>query len=168
MSDELQKTNQELSLQVVYHKYCKHCTKPFSHVSRNKKYCSPECEEKARKGHRRRAKTRRAYHRNPVPRRQASMSRKQAREFAIAELVTTVCMRCGAVKKVAETEVHHRDGNPFNNDIANLAILCMKCHPKTDIEWREAKKSSGEIPDCRLYEAEVKPVERGTNAVRSD
>lgn len=36
------------------------------------------------------------------------------------------CDGCGATR----TERHHVDGNPMNNDGANIAILCRKCHGK--------------------------------------
>lgn len=29
-------------------------------------------------------------------------------------------------------QVHHKDGNPKNNDLSNLQILCPNCHSQTD------------------------------------
>lgn len=29
-------------------------------------------------------------------------------------------------------ELHHKDGNHYNNDLANLEILCPNCHAQTD------------------------------------
>lgn len=35
------------------------------------------------------------------------------------------CEMCGSDKNV---DVHHKDGNPQNNDISNLQRLCRSCH----------------------------------------
>ena len=32
------------------------------------------------------------------------------------------------------TQIHHIDGNPSNNDIENLAVLCLECHSKTQMK----------------------------------
>lgn len=37
----------------------------------------------------------------------------------------SACTACGAD---TDTHVHHRDGNPMNNDLANLVRLCPGCH----------------------------------------
>ena len=29
-------------------------------------------------------------------------------------------------------ELHHKDGNHYNNDLSNLEILCPNCHAQTD------------------------------------
>ena len=36
-----------------------------------------------------------------------------------------VCVRCGSDYKIT---VHHKDGNPFNNSLENLEVLCWNCH----------------------------------------
>jgi hypothetical protein len=36
-----------------------------------------------------------------------------------------VCDSCGSTFRVA---VHHRNGNPFDNGLENLQILCADCH----------------------------------------
>ena len=38
------------------------------------------------------------------------------------------CESCGSGEK---TQVHHVDGDPFNNSIDNLQRLCLSCHGKT-------------------------------------
>lgn len=52
---------------------------------------------------------------------------------------------CGAPAR----DRHHKDGNPHNNDRANIALLCRRCHMVADgrIEkvrgmdaWRTARK----------------------------
>lgn len=41
----------------------------------------------------------------------------------------SVCERCHTWSK--DTEVHHKDGNPKNNNLANLELLCSECHTST-------------------------------------
>jgi len=36
------------------------------------------------------------------------------------------CERCNNTKK--RIEVHHKDGNPYNNELSNLEVLCVQCH----------------------------------------
>lgn len=150
----------ESSSLVEYEKYCKNpsCRKAFKSNARNSRYCCDKCREAGRKQAGRRAKNRREYKKDASNRRAQSMSRKQAREFAISEIVSFPCHRCGTVLQLKDLETHHRDGNPFNNDKDNLAILCLSCHSKSDNEWREARKNGTENPDCRLYGASIRPV----------
>ena len=47
------------------------------------------------------------------------------------------CQLCGWDKKRNEEkyspcELHHIDGNPYNNSLDNLQILCPNCHSLTD------------------------------------
>jgi RNA-directed DNA polymerase len=41
------------------------------------------------------------------------------------------CQNCGAYAPQG-SEVHHKDGNPENNDLDNLELRCHKCHVATD------------------------------------
>jgi hypothetical protein len=36
-----------------------------------------------------------------------------------------VCEVCGSDLQIT---IHHKDGNPFNNEIKNLQVLCWSCH----------------------------------------
>ena len=38
------------------------------------------------------------------------------------------CESCGIE---SPTSIHHVDGNPFNNTLENLKILCQMCHART-------------------------------------
>ena len=38
--------------------------------------------------------------------------------------------------------IHHKDGNPLNNDDSNLSVLCPKCH---QAEHRNNKKPRGDV-----------------------
>jgi len=40
-----------------------------------------------------------------------------------------VCGRCGFIPEYkVQLDVHHKDGNHFNNDPSNLITLCANCH----------------------------------------
>jgi 5-methylcytosine-specific restriction endonuclease McrA len=38
------------------------------------------------------------------------------------------CVRCGLTNRKTKLEVHHIDGDPFNNDLSNLETLCQIHH----------------------------------------
>jgi len=40
---------------------------------------------------------------------------------------------CVCHTKGKPIQIHHIDGNPSNNDINNLALLCLDCHNETQI-----------------------------------
>lgn len=47
------------------------------------------------------------------------------------------CQRCGwsemnIYSNTIPLEVHHKDGNKFNNNLENLELLCPNCHSLTD------------------------------------
>lgn len=45
------------------------------------------------------------------------------------------CECCGNIMwndKPIPLELHHKDGNHFNNELSNLEILCPNCHAQTD------------------------------------
>lgn len=45
------------------------------------------------------------------------------------------CECCGLTEwngKPIALELHHKDGNHYNNDLTNLEILCPNCHAQTD------------------------------------
>lgn len=46
----------------------------------------------------------------------------------------TECERCGASEN--GIEIHHRDGNVYNNERDNLEVLCFKCHHDEHIKRR--------------------------------
>lgn len=51
------------------------------------------------------------------------------RQRARRLFATGPCERCG---HTGRTERHHIDGDPGNNVITNIAILCRKCHQAVD------------------------------------
>lgn len=101
-------------------RYCEYCKKPIerkrlpsgelqSWLHYNKqKYCDRECMRAAFK-----AKPR------------TGTSRTITHLYARLLLPSGSCEICGSNKNV---DVHHKDGNPQNNNIENLQRLCRSCH----------------------------------------
>lgn len=60
----------------------------------------------------------------------------------LKELAGWTCLACGYCGSNpldhANILVHHKDGNPFNDDITNLVVLCDGCHNK--ITWLDKHK----------------------------
>lgn len=53
------------------------------------------------------------------------------------------CWECGNSEwnqKLIPLELEHIDGNPLNNEVTNLKMLCCNCHAQT-ITWRRPKAS---------------------------
>jgi 5-methylcytosine-specific restriction endonuclease McrA len=40
--------------------------------------------------------------------------------------------RCVLTNRKTKLEVHHKDGNPLNNDLANLETLCVGHHREAE------------------------------------
>lgn len=138
----------------MFKKNCHVCKAPFESPSRNTKYCADpdkKCAEKAKGMHTSRHRRRRDYHKNAEDRRAQSMSRKQAREYCIAEHAISNCTRCGKAFTISKLEDHHRDGDPFNNVKDNLTLQCQACHPKSDTQWRKEKEEGKPISDVRVF-----------------
>ena len=114
---------------VEYSKKCKLCGREFTSTSRNTRYCSEECFEKAQRANKARQKKlkkrREDYDNNVVF--QRLLSRAYALSQAVAEeCVTKECALCGRDSThVCEgsLELHHKDSNPFNISIDNLVWL---------------------------------------------
>lgn len=54
-----------------------------------------------------------------------------------------ICEECGLIKwnnKDITLELHHIDGNPKNNKLENLKILCPNCHTQTK-NYRNKKRA---------------------------
>ena len=41
---------------------------------------------------------------------------------------------CVCQEKGKPVQIHHIDGNPSNNAVENLAVLCLDCHNETQIK----------------------------------
>lgn len=66
----------------------------------------------------------------PQPTRKAIAARKEARETFWGQYDKSKysCPGCGYAGD--HLEVHHIDGNPFNNSLENLVGLCHSCHAR--------------------------------------
>jgi len=124
-------------------KSCACCVRTFvtsiGEHNNGRKFCSIECRGKAQKG--------RFLQGDGSP----AVGRQRARIlYSLGP-----CERCG--RKAIDR--HHKDGNPNNNEKANIMFLCRACH--TDIDGRARTfhkfrilKQPSKIPciDCgRLY-----------------
>jgi len=70
-------------------------------------------------------------------------------EVAAAILVASAHTCCKCEERGAPIQIHHIDDNPGNNDPANLAVLCLRCHDETQIRGDFARHLSAE--SVRLY-----------------
>lgn len=57
-----------------------------------------------------------------------------------------VCERCKQNKRL---ERHHIDGNPGNDDPANIACLCRLCHMQVDGRLVALQQRNRDLPPCR-------------------
>jgi hypothetical protein len=52
---------------------------------------------------------------------------------------------CVCQIKGKHTQIHHIDGEPSNNDLENLALLCLECHNDTQIKGGFGRKLTSNI-----------------------
>lgn len=60
------------------------------------------------------------------------------------------CENCGAEEWLGQPinlEVHHIDGNHYNNELSNLQLLCPNCHSYTNNYKRKIKNKSKCVPE---------------------
>jgi hypothetical protein len=58
------------------------------------------------------------------------------------------CCICGTPD--GQLSAHHADGNPMNNDKANVVTLCQSCHMKE--HWKEWRKTIWQPKKCSYCE----------------
>lgn len=88
---------------------------------RRRKYCDRDCMKKA-------------FTLSKDQHSTESNSRANARLRMEYFLKYDKCQNCGGTNNL---DVHHNDGDPFNNRLNNLTLLCRSCHIK---EHRGGKK----------------------------
>jgi 5-methylcytosine-specific restriction endonuclease McrA len=49
------------------------------------------------------------------------------------------CQKCGNRAIGSNGHIHHKDGNPANQDLENLELLCIQCHQKATIQGSSRK-----------------------------
>lgn len=60
-----------------------------------------------------------------------SRQRKEVRMYRESK---QICELCGVDENTANLEVHHIDGNPWNNQNDNMLVCCPPCHRKEDMK----------------------------------
>ncbi len=104
---------------------CKGCDKSFT-VSKSRKgksFCSLECKSikaKTIKERRKQQKALKIKSRGHIKGRNLKAS--------LSLLKPIACESCGYDTHPFCIDVHHKDENPTNNDVNNLAFLCAMCH----------------------------------------
>lgn len=151
----------EIAVSALFTKACrlKKCQKTFTTERARQPFCSDACRERAKVLSQRRRKRRRQYVQERPELLAASLSRRQAREMAIARQPIR-CQRCSELYTIAEVELHHVNGDPHWNPVDgnNWAWLCKPCHAVSDEEWRTARLFNSGIVDPRRYSTYVGDV----------
>jgi hypothetical protein len=62
------------------------------------------------------------------------------KDVAASVLVASARTCCVCNEPDKEVQIHHIDGDPSNNDPANLAVVCFVCHDKTQIRGGFGRK----------------------------
>jgi len=77
-------------------------------------------------------------------------------------LIASVHTCCICHHPGAHVQIHHIDGNPGNNALANLAVLCVSCHSRvTGDEGLGQRYSHQEVLEYKIrWEAEVATAQR--------
>ena len=108
---------------------CSSCKKTVttspSRRNHKKKFCSLECRESKRKTERERRLQQKAY---SIVRRGTSQGRTFRKYFF--SFKEKKCDICGYEEYDFCLDLHHLDGNPQNNKIENIKVLCVICHRK--------------------------------------
>lgn len=123
---------------MAYKKKCVYCGADYESESRNQRYCSEECCQKAQeknyKQKKTRARKRREYDRNKEINRGLSQAYSLAHRVAELWKIPMVCtcvLEGQDIEKdpcSGDLELHHKDGNPFNNAPWNLGWYCNHHH----------------------------------------
>lgn len=74
-------------------------------------------------------------------------------EEGIKEKKCEICKLDKWCGKDIPLDLDHIDGNHFNNDFANLRILCKNCHAQTPTYGIKARKKKEPCPKCKGYKS---------------
>jgi hypothetical protein len=113
---------------IQYEKYeliCKGCDKPFevSGSRKDKSFCSLDCKSIKAKTTKERRKQQKAA---KIRSRGHIKGRNLKANLSLIKPIE--CESCGYNLHSFCIDVHHKDENPNNNNINNLALLCAMCH----------------------------------------
>lgn len=105
-------------------KKCKGCGLDFnvSNSRANKKFCNLECKSLTSKN---------AKERRKESKRLNIINRGHRSKYFRKDILNRhnyKCDSCGYNEYDFCLDIHHIDYNPLNNDIGNLALLCVMCH----------------------------------------
>ena len=78
-------------------------------------------------------------------------SSKLRQKLIIDGLKEEKCEKCGLSEWFGEPlslELHHKDGNHYNNDLSNLQILCPNCHSLTQDYRNRTKNITSKVINC--------------------
>jgi len=87
----------------------------------------------------------------PSNRRRFHPGTKKARE--ILRMHGRSLERCELCGRYGAMHIHHKDGNPYNNNIENLAVLCSSCHRKVH-NLMETEEDGIQLDYDALYDFE--------------
>lgn len=148
----------------LFKKTCKYCDKEFESESRNTRYCSDECCQKAQKKrvsqNKTRKRKRQEYDENREINRALSVAYNLAHKVAdLYEIPKVCCHQHLEGECKGDLQLHHHDSNPFNNSPWNLGWSCnghhMKHHTLTkDVNMVETYKKA--VDDAGFEDDEKK------------
>lgn len=90
-------------------------------------------------------------------------SRAKKRSSRVRAIVKYVCDICESCSKPA-CDRHHKDGNTYNNEPENIAILCRRCHMLADgrLEKLHDRPYPKKNPQpCHICLQLAKPLRKG-------
>lgn len=149
---------------MMYNKVCKYCGNEYTSESRNSRYCSKECCDKAqvvrKKKGKVRARKRKEYHENEEINR--ALTKAYSLCSAVMELyrIPKVCV-CADETCSGDLQRHHKDLNVWNNSPNNLEYRCVHHHSQVhttmpDINmvdtYNEAVDAAGFEDDDKKHE----------------
>jgi len=103
----------------------KECISSPSRRNYNKKFCSLECRETKRKSEKERRN-----HQKSINKIKRGIDQGRTFRRHIFQLKDKKCQECGYDEHDFCLDVHHIDKDCKNNNIENIAILCVICHRK--------------------------------------
>lgn len=104
--------------------------------AKSRRTCSPECAREKMS----RSRTK------PLEEITPQAARGRARD----KLDPEKCNRCG--DDGGRIEVHHRDGDPYNNDLSNLEALCVSCHRRHHDKLNGGRNRRAQFTDDELLD----------------